>query len=105
TLLSTLPEDAARDAREIDLRLAQVAPVAALRGYDDPDLAASIERVETLLAAIGTGPQQIPGVLKLAMLHTNQLPRAYAYANALLGVVEPLGIVPLQVVGYILRGT
>ena len=81
------------------------APVGALRGYEDPELVASIERVEGLLAAIGTGPQQIPGLLKLAMLHTNQLPRAHAYANALLGVVEPLGIAPLQMAGYILRGT
>ena len=104
-LLSTLPEDAARHAKEIELRLAHIAPVGALRGYDDPELVASIERVEGLLAAIGTGPQQIPGLLKLAMLHTNQLPRAHAYANALLAVVEPLGIAPLQMAGYILRGT
>src|SRR5262249_56916427 len=90
---------------EIELRLAQAAPLAALRGYEDPEFVASIERVKGLLAAIGPGPQQIPGLLKLAMLHTNQLPRAHAYANALLGVVEPLGIAPLQMAGYILRGT
>jgi TOMM system kinase/cyclase fusion protein len=104
-LVSKLPEDPARHAKEIDLRLAHAAPLGAVRGYEDPDLVASIDRVERLLAAIGPGPQQIPGLLKLAMLHTNQLPRAYAYANALLGVVEPLGIAPLQMAGYILRGT
>ena len=43
-----------------------------------------IERVDELLAAIGTGPQQIPGLLKLAVLHTNKLRRAHAYADALL---------------------
>jgi TOMM system kinase/cyclase fusion protein len=103
-LLSTLPEDAAHHAQEIDLRLAHAAALGALRGYEDPELVASIERVEALLAAIGRGPQQIPGLLKLALLHTNQLQRAYRYADALLGVVEPLDIAPLQMAGYILRG-
>ncbi len=104
-LLATLPEDDARRAAEIDLRLAQAAPLGALRGYEDRELVASIARVEALLAAIGTGPQQIPGLLRLAVLHTNRLPRARAYADALLGVVEPLGLAPLQMAGYILRGT
>jgi class 3 adenylate cyclase len=104
-LLSTLPEDAARHAKEIELRVAQAAPLGALRGYKAPELVASIERVDALLAAIGTGPQQIPGLLKLAVLHTNQMPRARAYADALLGVVEPLGLAPLQMAGYILRGS
>jgi class 3 adenylate cyclase/tetratricopeptide (TPR) repeat protein len=104
-LLSTLPDDAARRTTEIDLRLAQAAPLGALRGYEDPELMAAIERVDELLAAIGTGPQQIPGLLKLAVLHTNKLRRARAYADALLSVVEPLGLAPLQMAGYILRGT
>jgi hypothetical protein len=104
-LLDKLPEDATRRATEIDVRLAQAAPLGALRGYEDPELVASIRRVEELVGALGTGPQQVPGLLKLALLHTNQLARAHAYADALLNVVGPLGIPPLEMAGYILRGT
>lgn len=104
-LLATLPEDAARDAREIDLRMAQAAALAALRGYEDPELAASIARTERLCEKLGPGPQRIPGLLKLMVFHTHALPRAREWAKALLAEVEPLGIAPLQVAGYVIRGT
>ena len=104
-LLAALPQDSARDEKEIELRTAQVGPLGALRGFDDPELRASIERTDALLAGLGPGPQQIPGLLKLMILHTNRLARAREYANALLAVVEPLGIAPLCMAGYIIRGT
>jgi tetratricopeptide (TPR) repeat protein len=104
-LLGALPETAGRHAKEIDLRMAQAAPLGALRGYEDPEFLASIARTEQLIEAVGPGPQQIPGLLRLMLLHTNQLPRARAYANSLLAVVEPLGIAPLRVAGYMIRGT
>jgi tetratricopeptide (TPR) repeat protein len=104
-LLGALPENAGRHAKEIDLLMAQAAPLGALRGYEDPEFLASIARTERLCEAVGPGPQQIPGLLRLMLLHTNQLPRARAYAHALLAVVEPLGIGPLRVAGYMIRGT
>ncbi len=104
-LLAALPQDTARDEKEIELRTAQIGPLGALRGFDDPELRGSVERTEALIAALGPGPQQIPGLLKLMLLHTNRLKRAREYANALLAVAEPLGIAPLCMAGYIIRGT
>jgi tetratricopeptide (TPR) repeat protein len=104
-LLAALPQETARDEKEIELRTAQIGPLSALRGFDDPELRASVERTDALIAALGPGPQQIPGLIKLMLLHTNRLSRAREYANALLAVAEPLDIAPLCMAGYIIRGT
>lgn len=104
-LLATLPEDAARHAKEIEVRLSQLGPLVAQKGYDAAEVLSSVQRTDALLEAIGTGPQQIPGLLRLMTLHTNRMDRAREYAKALLDVVEPLGIAPLCMAGYIVRGT
>ena len=106
-LLLTLPQDDQRHQKEIELRLALGGPLAALRGYDDPECVASCERVEALCHAIGDGPQQLPALLGLTLYNVNRahLPRAREYAESLLRIAEPLGVAGLRVAGHMIKGT
>jgi class 3 adenylate cyclase/tetratricopeptide (TPR) repeat protein len=105
--LASLPEDDARHQKEVELRLALGGPLAALRGYDDPEVIASCARSEELCDRIGSGPQQLGALLGLTLYHINcgHLQRARVYAESLLRIAEPLGIPALRVAGHMIRGT
>jgi class 3 adenylate cyclase/tetratricopeptide (TPR) repeat protein len=92
--------------KEIELRLALGGPLAALRGYEDPEAVRSCERMEELCDAVGAGPQQLPALLGLTLYHLNcgHVPKARGYADSLLGIAEPLGIAPLCVAGHMIKG-
>jgi tetratricopeptide (TPR) repeat protein len=106
-LLLTLPEDETRDQKEIELQLALAGPLAALRGYDDPETVACCRRVEELCERIASGPKQLPALLGLVLYNVNRghLPRAREHAESLLRIAEPIGAAPLLVVGHMIKGT
>jgi class 3 adenylate cyclase/tetratricopeptide (TPR) repeat protein len=105
-LLERLPEDDARNRKEIELLLALNAPLTAVRGYSDPDSIAACKRVDALCDAIGRGPQQLPALVGLMLHHVNRghLPTAKEYAEALLEIAEPLGIASLTAAGHMICG-
>jgi hypothetical protein len=106
SLLETLPEGRERNLKEMQLRLARGGPLAALRGYEDPESLRCCARSEQLCELIGEGPAQLPALLGLTLYHMNRghLPKVRAYSEALLAGAEPLGEAPLLVAGHMMRG-
>jgi tetratricopeptide (TPR) repeat protein len=105
-LLAELPESDERNQQEIGLRLAMADPQTSLGGYEDREAVSNLATVDAVLNALGQGPQQLAGLLGLSIYNTGRgdMPRAGAYANRLLEIVEPLGIAELQVAGHMIVG-
>jgi class 3 adenylate cyclase/tetratricopeptide (TPR) repeat protein len=105
--LGTLPANDERHQQEIGLRLALLGPLTTLRGYEHADVLACFARAEELCEALGSGPQQLAGLVGLAVYQTQRgdLPKAARYAEALLQIADPLGIAPLQVAGHMIVGS
>ena len=53
--LRALPESPDRDVAELDVRIASLAPLAAIRGYASPTLATAQRRAQELSASLGCG--------------------------------------------------
>jgi TOMM system kinase/cyclase fusion protein len=106
-LLGKLPEDDECHQKEIEVRLTLAGPLAALRGYEDPEAVASCARTEALCDRIGSGPHQLRPLLGLMLYHFNRghLIGAREYAEALLRIAEPLDVPGLLIAGYVIRGT
>jgi hypothetical protein len=106
-LLETLPDSTERQQREIGLRMGLVGPQTAARGYEDSELMANLGRADVLCDGLGTGTQQLAGLLPLAVYHTTRgdLPKASRYAARVLEIAEPLGIAELQVAGHMIVGS
>jgi len=71
-LLASGPADAAQHQREIAVRLALGSSLTALRGFADPEVLATYERVEALAESVGEGPQQLLPTLGLASFYAQQ---------------------------------
>ncbi len=106
SLLSGLPDEPERAQQEIALRLALSGPLGAL-GYQKPAAIENVERVAELCERLPPGPARIPALLGLASFNQvrGNLPRARYWAEALLAVVEPLGIAPLCVAAHAMIGS
>jgi len=106
-LLETLPDSAERQLREIALRMALAGSQTASRGYEDESVLANVARVDALCEGLGAGPQQLGGLVPLAVycMMRGDLPTASGYAARLLEIVEPLGIAELQVAGHMIVGS
>ncbi len=104
-LLATLPEDTARNQQELTLRLALAGPLSA-RGYDHPSVLANFARAEALCEGLGSGPDRLPGLVSLAVLHQarGDLARAGRWARELLAVADGLGLAPLQLAAHAMLG-
>jgi predicted ATPase len=59
-LLATLPRDAARDARELDLRAAISGSLFATQGYGSPEAELNCNRAYELCQSVGTAPRLFP---------------------------------------------
>ena len=105
-LLGSSPEQPERDALEISLRLVLSGPLGAL-GYRRPETIENVERVALLCEHLPLGPARIPALLGLATLNQmrGNLRRSRHWAEALLAIVEPLGIAPLCVAGHAMIGS
>lgn len=68
-LLAAQPESADRNTTELVLRLAVSVPLAATEGYASPDLAANLERLQTLTDPTSDSEGLLPVLLSVWSLH------------------------------------
>ena len=81
-LVSTMPQDLARDKLEFNLALNMVGPLIAVQGYSAIEVEQEIDRVSALSQKLGNRSSLIPALaLKLAMLSVaGNLPASHALA-------------------------
>ncbi|MBW2240711.1 MAG: AAA family ATPase [Deltaproteobacteria bacterium] len=106
-LLATLPDSHERQQQEMRLRMTLAGPQTAARGYDDPDVMANLARAEALCDGLDAGPEQLAGLVPIAVYNATRgdFPKASRYASRVLGIAGPAGIPELQVAGHMIFGS
>ncbi len=106
-LLEHIPDDSARDAQELALRVLYALPLTMTRGWAAPEVGAEYQRANDLCERVSGSPQLFPTLVGLLTYHIvrGHFGRAAEMAHKHLALAEQTGDAGLRLEGHHDRGT